>query len=79
MKQRCILSIICALMMLYYAMPKLHFEAAGLPKYFSVAWLLFAMLAIGGNLGELLFSEQKQKVVADFTQAEQKRMRSYDG
>ncbi len=79
MKQRYILSIVCALMMLYYAIPKLHFNTSGLPKYFSVAWLLFALIAIGGNLGELLFTERKQKVVVDFTKTEQKRMRGYDG
>jgi len=79
MKQRYILSILCALMMLYYAIPRLHFDAAGLPKYFSILWLLFALIVIGGNLGELLFSERKQKVVVDFTKTERKRMRSYDG
>lgn len=79
MKQRYIVSILCTLMMLYYAIPRLHFNATGLPKYFSVIWLLFALIVIGGNLAELLFSERKQKVVVDLTKTEQKRMRSYNG
>lgn len=78
MNQRYILSILCALIMLYYAIPRLSFESVGLPKYFSIIWLLFALMAIGGNLGALLYSERKQKVVVDLSKNEHKRMRRYD-
>lgn len=78
MNQRYILSILCALIMLYYAIPRLYFESSGLPKYFSIAWLLFAIMTIGGNLGALLYSERNQKVVVDLTKNDKKRMRRYD-
>lgn len=60
MKQRWLLSILSALALIYYAMPRLPFTE-GLPGYFSILWVTFAVIAIGGNLAAFLYAESKQK------------------
>lgn len=78
MKQRWLVSIMSALALLYYALPRLPFDASGLPQYFSLLWLVFALLAIGGNLAAFLYAEPKRKSVLDLTKEEHERERSYD-
>lgn len=78
-KQRWLLSIFFVLALLYYAIPRLPLDAVGLPKYFSVLWILFALMAIGGNLAAIMYAESKQKTVIDFTKEERERTRSYEG
>lgn len=78
MKQRWLLSIFSVLALLYYALPRLPFNASGMPQYFSLLWLMFALLAIGGNLAAFLYAESKQISVLDLTKEEHERERSYD-
>lgn len=78
MKQRWLLSILSSMALLYYALPRLPLEGSGLPYYFSLLWLAFALLAIGGNLAAVLYAESKQKSVLDLTKDEHERERSYD-
>lgn len=79
MKQRWGLSILAAVALVYYALPRLPIESGGLPMYFSLLWIAFALLAIGGNLAEILYAEPKQKsVVIDLTKEEHERERSYE-
>lgn len=61
MKQRWFLSILSALALIYYALPRLPFGEVGLPQYFSILWLIFALLAIGGNLAAFLFADAHNK------------------
>ncbi len=77
MKQRWFLSILSALALLYYALPRLPFEK-GLPQYFSLLWITFALIAIGGNLAAFLFAEKKQETVLDLSKKEEERQRSYE-
>ncbi|WP_428909374.1 hypothetical protein [Niallia sp. Krafla_26] len=55
---------ICLLLsgvLLYYAVPRLTINSPGLEGYFSIAWLLFALMVIAGNLTGLLYTPSKKK------------------
>ncbi|RBW71474.1 hypothetical protein [Bacillus taeanensis] len=76
MRQRMLLSILAGCAMLYYAVPRLSFHG-GIEMYFSIVWLLFVLIAIGGNLAAFLYSvpkakrmkqeEQKKQVKRDYS------------
>jgi len=55
--------LLCLLLcgfMLYFAVPRLSIHAEGAQGLFSVAWLIFALMAIAGNLTALLHRPKKQ-------------------
>ena len=74
MKQRLLLCLLLCGVMLYYAVPRLSLESGGLEGLFAGSWLLFALLAVAGNLTGILYSPKKQKVKR---QLEYKRLRQY--
>ncbi|MCD1161908.1 hypothetical protein [Peribacillus frigoritolerans] len=74
MKQRLLLCLLLCGVMLYYAVPRLSLESGGLEGLFAGSWLLFALLAVAGNLTGILYSPKNQKVKR---QPEYKRLRQY--
>ncbi|MFD4929054.1 hypothetical protein ACFWMS_08995 [Peribacillus butanolivorans] len=74
MKQRLLLCLLLCGVMLYYAVPRLSLESGGLESLFAGSWLLFALLAIAGNLTGILYSPKKHKVKRKM---EYKRLRQY--
>ncbi|MBD8068965.1 YtxH domain-containing protein [Bacillus sp. PS06] len=63
MKNRLILCLLICGLLLYYGIPNLSIEAPGLQGIFSMAWLGFALIVVGGNLVGLLYSPKKRKQV----------------
>ncbi|AXN37862.1 hypothetical protein ACWF7H_03820 [Peribacillus butanolivorans] len=74
MKQRLLLCLLLCGVMLYYAVPRLSLESGGLESLFAGSWLLFALLAVAGNLTGILYSPKKHKVKRKM---EYKRLRQY--
>ncbi|WP_421380458.1 hypothetical protein ACOJQI_17845 [Bacillus salacetis] len=60
-KQRYLICLLLAGMMLYYAVPRLNVLAEGLPGLFALSWLAFAAIVIAGNLSGLLFAPRTFK------------------
>lgn len=59
-KNRYLLCILLAALMLYFAVPRLSVMAEGTQGIFSIAWLGFALMVIAGNLTALLYTPKKQ-------------------
>lgn len=77
-RQRWLLSLFIAIALLFYAFPRLPIGSSGWSHYFSLLWLVFALLVIGGNLAAVLYAEPKQKSVLDLTKGEHERERQYE-
>jgi hypothetical protein len=80
MRQRYLLSLLCAIAMLYYALPQLPFfvgEKAA--QLFAVIWFAFALVVIGGNLSAILYQGQtsKKQPVNKVPLEKRRRVRSY--
>lgn len=63
--------------MLYYAIPRLSFTGSMEEVIFSVSWLLFAVLAVGGNIAAVLYMPKKQVKNVKKVYPERKRMHNY--
>jgi len=63
MKNRLILCLLVCGVLLYYAVPNLSVHAQGLEGIFSIVWLAFACIVIGGNLVGLLYHPKKQSKI----------------
>ena len=74
MKQRLFLCLLLCGVLLYYAVPRLSFEAGGTQSVFAGSWLVFALFAIAGNLTGILYSPKKRK---SSEQKEYKKMHYY--
>ncbi|MBS4215374.1 MULTISPECIES: hypothetical protein [Neobacillus] len=59
-KNRYLLCILLAALMLYFAVPRLSVTAGGTQGIFSIAWLGFALMVIAGNLTALLYTPKRQ-------------------
>lgn len=59
-RNRYILCLLICGFMLYYAVPRLHVLAPGVQGIFSVAWLIFALFVIAGNLTGILYFPKRQ-------------------
>jgi hypothetical protein len=59
-KNRYLLCLLLCGFMLYFAAPRLSFQAHGGQGLFSLAWLSFALMVMAGNLTGLLYSPKKQ-------------------
>ncbi|TYR82162.1 hypothetical protein FZC66_00760 [Priestia megaterium] len=57
-KNKAILILLLCGFMLYYALPHLVVTTQTLQGIFSVSWLAFALLVIGGNLSSLLYTKR---------------------
>ena len=63
--------------MLYYAIPRLSFTGSMEEVIFSVSWLLFAVLAAGGNVAAVLYMPKKAVKKAKKVYPERKRLHNY--
>lgn len=75
MKNRLLLSLLCLAALLYIAVPRIPMGAEGLPGMFALAWLLFALIAIGGNISALMFQPKRKRIVTKLKLEEEKRRR----
>ncbi|WP_239422086.1 hypothetical protein [Bacillus sp. CGMCC 1.16541] len=61
MKNKTLLYLLLCGLMLYYAVPKLSLNTETLQGFFSLSWLLLAILVIGGNLSSFLYRSKKER------------------
>lgn len=61
MRNRYILCLLLCGVLLYLALPHLSPFAGGIEGLFSIAWLLFALIAMAGNMAALLFTPKKSE------------------
>lgn len=47
--------------LLYYGFPKLPLTGGKMEMAFSIGWVCFAIIAIGGNLAEFLYQPSSKK------------------
>jgi hypothetical protein len=59
-RNRYILCLLVCGFLLYYAIPHLHVFAPGPEGMFSLAWLVFALFVIAGNLTGILYYPNRQ-------------------
>ena len=57
-KQRLFLSVLCILFLMYDAIPRFQIDLTLEGAFFSL-WLVFAIMALGGNLAGLFFDRTK--------------------
>lgn len=61
LKNRTLLSILITMALLYYGLPQLSLTGSNLEVAFSVGWICFAVIVIGGNLAEFLYQPVRKK------------------
>ncbi|MDO6656147.1 hypothetical protein [Anaerobacillus sp. 1_MG-2023] len=76
MKQRLFLSVLCILFLMYDAMPRFQIDLTLEGAFFSL-WLLFAIMALGGNLSGLFFGKQERKPMIVNDSVEELRKKQY--
>ncbi|MYL62781.1 hypothetical protein GLW07_05350 [Bacillus hwajinpoensis] len=64
MKQRLFLSILCILFLMYDAVPRFQIDLTLEGAFFSL-WLLFAVMALGGNLAGLFFGRRETQFISE--------------
>ncbi|MGN1387830.1 MAG: hypothetical protein ACI4XS_14620 [Bacillus sp. (in: firmicutes)] len=74
MRERLLFCLLFIGIMLYYAIPRLSFTGSLEQTIFSAAWLLFAVLAAGGNIGAVLYMPKKAVKKAKKVHPERKRL-----
>ncbi|MED4224162.1 hypothetical protein [Neobacillus cucumis] len=74
-KNRYLLCLLLAGMLLYFAVPRLTINVDGAQGIFSLTWLAFALMVIAGNLTGLLYSPKKTRKMP--TGRLKKKSRSY--
>ncbi|MFZ0445890.1 MAG: hypothetical protein WAM95_14920 [Bacillus sp. (in: firmicutes)] len=60
-KNRYFICLLVSGVLLYYAVPRLSIYSPGVEGYFSIIWILFALMVIAGNLTGLLYTPKKRK------------------
>ncbi|WP_077214233.1 hypothetical protein [Bacillus dakarensis] len=76
-KNRYILCLLAAGLMLYYALPNLSIHADGVSGYFAISWIILCLFVIAGNLSALLYSPKSVKSYRPGSNSRQKKLRSY--
>ncbi|WP_096152986.1 MULTISPECIES: hypothetical protein [Bacillus] len=74
-KNRWLLSLLCIAAMFYLAFPRLPIHEDGLAAWFAIAWVVFALMAIGGNLAAIMYLPKRKRKVSKLKLQEQKRIR----
>ncbi|MDE5412315.1 hypothetical protein [Alkalihalobacterium chitinilyticum] len=79
MKQRLLLCLLLAFALIYFAVPRIPLGDPGLGGIFAIAWLLFALIVVGGNLVGLLYGKERRKapVLTEDTRKEGNKLRRY--
>lgn len=75
-KNRYLLSILLAALMLYFAFPKLTFDYQSQEGLFSITWIGFCALVIVGNISGILLAPKNAQVKTRKQQMPRKRVRS---
>ena len=58
-KNRYLLYLLLAALMIYFAMPRISFHAGGKETLFAGSWIFFALLVFAGNLAAFLYTPRK--------------------
>ena len=79
LKNRLLLSLLCIGAMLYVAVPRLPVTEDGLAGWFGMAWLVLALMAVGGNIAAIMYLPKRKRMVRKAKLAEIKkgRLRQY--
>ena len=77
MRERLLFCLLFIGIMLYYAIPRLSFTGSLEVVIFSVSWLAFAVLAVGGNIAAVLYMPRKTIKKTNKVYPERKRMHNY--
>ncbi len=77
MRNRVILCLLSCGVLMYYAVPRISIHFSGLDGIFGFAWLILALLVIGGNLSGLLYSVKKQREKVHGHQLRTEKARRY--
>ena len=77
MRERLLFCLLFIGIMLYYAIPRLSFVGSLEEVVFSVSWLAFAVLAVGGNIAAVLYMPRKAAKKIQKVYPERKRMHNY--
>ena len=77
MRERLLFCLLFIGIMLYYAIPRLSFTGSLEEVIFSVSWLSFAVLALGGNIAAVLYMPRKAVKETRKMYQERKRMHNY--
>ena len=77
MRQRLLFCLLFIGILLYYAIPQLRFYGSIEEVIFSISWLVFALLAAGGNIADVLYPKKKL-LVGNRKKNTQKQKRMYN-
>lgn len=79
MKNRILLSLLCIGALLYVAVPRLPMGEDGLAGWFSLAWLVVCLMAVGGNIAALMYLPKRKRITSKvkFEQEKMVRLRQY--
>jgi len=77
MRERLLFCLLFIGIMLYYAIPRLQFTGSMEEVIFSISWLMFALLALGGNIATVLYMPRRTVKIRKKMHPERKRMHNY--
>lgn len=77
-KNRYIICLIAALAMLVFALPELPLREQGLGGVYSIAWVVFCLFVIAGNLAALLYLPSKSPSPGKVEKQGRKSQRMYE-
>ncbi|WP_347549309.1 hypothetical protein ABFG93_17545 [Pseudalkalibacillus hwajinpoensis] len=75
-RQRLFLSVLCILFLMYDAMPMFQIDLTLEGAFFSL-WLVFAIMALGGNLAGLFFGSREEKAQSIEHSSKELRKKQY--
>ncbi|MBN8208596.1 hypothetical protein JI666_07555 [Bacillus sp. NTK071] len=76
MKQRFFLSVLCILFLMYDAIPRFQVDFTLEGAFFSL-WLVFAIMALGGNLAGLFFGKAEVRSMPEEDSVTELRKKQY--
>ncbi|MDQ0481304.1 hypothetical protein [Guptibacillus hwajinpoensis] len=76
MKQRLFLSVLCILFLMYDAIPRFQIDLTLEGAFFSL-WLVFAIMALGGNLAGLFFDRTRVQSMSEEDSVTELRKKQY--
>ncbi|WP_312095595.1 hypothetical protein [Niallia sp.] len=77
-KNRYLLCILLCGVLLYYGVPRLSPFSDGPEGIFSIAWVVFALMVVAGNLTALLYTPKKTKATKRSYNKVQKKKKIYN-
>jgi hypothetical protein len=79
LKNRLLLALLCIASLLYVAVPRLPVTEDGLAGWFAIAWIVLALMAVGGNMAAIMYLPKRKRMVqkAKLAQVKRVRLRQY--